>query len=253
MFSASTFNTICFIWIILAMLLVPVLLKVTQPYGKHTKANWGPMINNRLAWFLMELPALLVFFYFLGTGANIGGKMVWIAASLWGLHYVHRAILFPFLIHTKGKKMPLIIMLFAVFFNTINGFLNGYWLANFSPVGELSLLGNMRIGLGVIVFLAGFVINKYHDSLLIKLRNNGEPGYKIPYGGLFQYVSCPNFLGELISWMGFLLVTMSLPALSFLIWGMANLVTRALDHHKWYLIHFQEYPKKRKAIFPFIL
>jgi steroid 5-alpha reductase family enzyme len=112
---------------------------------------------------------------------------------------------------------------------------------------------NLRLIGGAIIFLSGFAINKYHDAILIKLRPTSGNGYKIPYGGLFKYVSCPNFLGEIISWTGFAIVAFNLPALSFLVWTLVNLTTRALDHHKWYIKEFPEYPKERKAIFPFSL
>ena len=65
MISHATFNMICWIWIAVAVIIFPILLKVTQPYGRHSKGNWGPMINNRFGWFIMELPALVIFGYFL--------------------------------------------------------------------------------------------------------------------------------------------------------------------------------------------
>jgi len=253
MIGYDTFIIICCIWIFAAILLFPVLLKVSQPYGRHTKYNWGPMINNNLGWFVMEFPALLIMGYFLLVYSELQNKLVLIAGSLWMLHYIHRAIIFPLRIKTKGKKMPLVIMLFAIFFNLVNGYLNGYWLANFVPLYDYSLPVTIRLITGIVVFLVGFSINKYHDCLLIRLRERSGNGYKIPSGGLFEYVSCPNFLGEIISWLGFFIVTLSLPALSFFIWTMANLITRALDHHRWYRNEFPEYPQNRSAIFPFIL
>jgi hypothetical protein len=44
----------------------------------------------------------------------------------------------------------------------------------------------------------------------------------------------------------------NLPALSFAIWTFANLVPRALNHHNWYKDKFPDYPKNRKAVFPFL-
>jgi len=249
----QTFIIICWIWIFVAVILLPVLLNVSQPYGRHTKYNWGPMINNKLGWFIMEFPALLIPGYFLIFKSDLNNKLVIIAGSLWMIHYVHRSIIFPFQIKTKGKKMPLVITLFAILFNLVNGFLNGYWLANFAPQYDNSLPVTIRFAIGIALFLLGFVINKYHDWLLIKLRKKSGIGYKIPYGGFFKYVSCPNFFGEIISWIGFFIVTLSLPALAFLVWVLANLVTRAMDHHRWYLQKFPEYPKRRKAIFPGLL
>ena len=253
MISIETFNLICWIWIGVGVFTFLMLLKVKQPYGRHTKNNWGPMINNRLGWLLMELPALLVFAWFLSFTSDWHNKIILVAASLWGLHYIHRSIIFPFRLNTKGKKMPLAIMGSAILFNFVNGFINGYWLAYFAPEVGNNFFTDVRIMIGTAIFILGFVINQYHDKLLIQLRKGKGTGYKIPYGGLFKYVSCPNFLGEIITWLGFFIVTMGLPAFAFLVWTMVNLIPRALDHHKWYKSEFANYPINRKAVFPYLL
>lgn len=59
----NTFNCLVLIWIGIALLLFPILLKVTAPYGRHSKTSWGLMINNRLAWIIMELPSLVLVLY----------------------------------------------------------------------------------------------------------------------------------------------------------------------------------------------
>ncbi len=253
MISLETFNLICWIWIGMGLITFPILLKVKQPYGRHAKGNWGPMINNRLGWFIMELPALLVFLYFAKQTSNWLNFLLLVAVSLWSLHYIHRAIIFPFRLKTKGKKMPVVIVLSAIFFNTVNGFINGYWLSHFVPEDKIEFSTDLRLVIGAIIFSIGFIINQYHDQVLIDLRKGKTTGYQIPYGGLFKFVSCPNFLGEIITWAGFFVVTLSLPALAFLVWTMVNLVPRAIDHHKWYKTEFAEYPSKRKALFPFLL
>jgi 3-oxo-5-alpha-steroid 4-dehydrogenase 1 len=253
MISHPTFNIICWIWIAIAVIIFPILLKVTQPYGRHSKNNFGPMINNRFGWFIMELPSLVVFGYYIIFKANLLNTLVLLPALLWGMHYIHRVLIFPLQIRTGRKKIPALIVLLAFIFNIINGFLNGYWYVHYAAEFSPGLLINIRLIAGVALFITGFVINKYHDLILIKLRPATGDGYKIPFGGLFKYVSCPNFFGEIISWAGFALVAFNLPALSFLIWTVINLSTRALDHHRWYLKEFPEYDKNRKALIPFIL
>jgi len=253
MMSHENFKLICWIWIGIGVITFLTLLKVKQPYGRHTTSNWGPMINNRIGWLLMELPALLVFAFFVSFTPDWHNKLVLIATSLWGLHYIHRAIIFPFRLNTKGKKMPIIIVGSAILFNFVNGFINGYWLANFALEVGNDISTTVRLIIGAIVFLSGFVINQYHDRLLIRLRKGSSTGYKIPYGGLFKYISCPNFLGEIITWFGFFIVTLGLPAFAFLVWTIVNLIPRAIDHHKWYKGKFSDYPVNRKAVFPFLL
>jgi hypothetical protein len=59
-------------------------------------------------------------------------------------------------------------------------------------------------------------------------------------------------LGELIEWLGFAILCWNMPALAFFIWSAANLVPRAMSHHRWYKNKFQNYPAERKAILPYI-
>jgi steroid 5-alpha reductase family enzyme len=201
----------------------------------------------------MEFPALAIFGYYLVFKADLLNVIILLPALLWGVHYIHRVMIFPLQIRTARKKIPALIVLLAFIFNIINGFLNGYWYVQFAPDYKSGILIHLRLISGVIIFFSGFIINKYHDSILIKLRPTTGNGYKIPYGGLFKYVSCPNFLGEIISWAGFALAAFNLPALTFLIWTIINLTTRALDHHRWYIKEFPEYDKNRRALIPFLL
>ena len=70
---------------------------------------------------------------------------------------------------------------------------------------------------------------------------------------MFRLISCPNHLGEIIEWTGFFIIALNLPALSFTLWTFFNLVPRALNHHEWYKEYFDNYPKNRKAVIPYIL
>ena len=62
-----------------------------------------------------------------------------------------------------------------------------------------------------------------------------------------------NFFGEIIEWLGFAILTWSIAGLAFFLWTFFNLVPRALSHHRWYKNTFSDYPKNRKAVFPFII
>ena len=254
MMNSTTIQYVAIIWIAVAVILFPFLLKITQPYGRHTKKNWGPMIDNRLGWIIMELPSLLIFVLLVLTGPVRPSATNWILFSLWTVQYFNRSVIFPLRTKTSGKKMPVLIMFSAVFFNLINASLNGYWLGFVTPPYPENWLTDPRFILGGILFIIGFIINQLADKKLIGLRKSGQKGYFIPRGGLFNYISCPNFFGEIIEWSGFALMAWNLPALSFAVWTAVNLIPRALDHHKWYKNHFkEEYPKNRKALIPYIL
>jgi protein-S-isoprenylcysteine O-methyltransferase Ste14 len=252
MISKETFILFVELWIGIAILLFPVLLNITAPYGRHSKITWGPMIKNRLAWFLMELPALVLFGFFIIRDGGLQNRVVLVAFILWMIHYVNRTLIFPIRIKTNNKNMPLVIAGMAFFFNLVNGTINGYGLGSLTPAYPDSWFYDPRFIAGIILFIAGLGLNHYSDHLLIMLRKNNGNQYKIPQGGLFRYISCPNFLGEIIEWGGFALLSWSLPALSFFIWTSVNLIPRALDHHRWYKSQFADYPVNRKAVLPFL-
>jgi 3-oxo-5-alpha-steroid 4-dehydrogenase 1 len=234
------------LWIIIGLVIFPINLIYKAPYGRHTSKKWGISIDNKLGWIIMELPALVVcpaiYFYF-----KIDFDISIMFICLWIIHYFNRTIIFPFRIKTKGKKMPLAIVLSAFFFNIINGLINGYFLSNINLYSESIFLIT-----GFLLFVLGLYINISSDNKLINLRKI-KKGYFVPKGGLFKYISCPNFFGEILEWFGFALMTFNIGSLSFFIWTCCNLIPRALAHHKWYKNKFNEYPKERKAILPFLI
>ena len=238
---------ITYIWILIALIVLPINLIYKAPYGKHSTKKWGKSIDNKTGWILMELPALLtcpLIYFAIVEEINLSIMFI----ILWITHYFNKTIIYPLRIKTKGKKIPIAIVASAFFFNMVNGVFNGYFLTlvQFESISEFYLI------LGFIIFIIGFYINISSDNLLIKLRTN-QKGYVIPNGKLFNYVSCPNFFGEIIEWLGFAIMTLNPGSLSFLIWTICNLIPRSKAHHKWYKENFENYPKKRKAVVPYFL
>ena len=82
-------------------------------------------------------------------------------------------------------------------FNTINSSLHGAWLIVFRDTIVLDWAAYNTI-LGLVLFLIGMVINVDSCSRLIRLKKENPEGYSIPHGGLFRWVSCPNYFGEII-------------------------------------------------------
>jgi protein-S-isoprenylcysteine O-methyltransferase Ste14 len=240
-------------WIGIAIILFPFLLHITAPYGKHASGRWGAMIPNRTGWIIMELPSLLIFSLFFLTGSNEKNPVTWILFIFWTVHYLNRSVVFPVRTHTKGKKIPLLIVMLAISFNFFNAFFNGHYLAYYQFSYSLDWITDLRFILGGILFIAGMIMNITSDNKLIKLRKQESKGYSLPSGGLFEYVSCPNFFGEIVEWTGFALMAWNPAALSFAVWTFVNLFPRALDHHRWYKSNFENYPLKRKALIPFLI
>jgi protein-S-isoprenylcysteine O-methyltransferase Ste14 len=174
--------------------------------------------------------------------------------GLWEFHYLYRSVVYPLLMRDSGgRNMPVLIMLMAIVYNCANGYVNGYHLFVTTDVYSLRWLADPRFVLGVTLFAAGFVVHVWSDGILRRLRATGAARYGIPRGGLFRYVSCPNYLGEIVQWCGFALATWSLAGLSFAVFTVANLLPRALSYHRWYRETFPEYPDDRRALIPAIL
>ena len=250
--SFSTYQVIFYVWISIAVCIFFLLLKIAAPYGRHASAKWGPQVDNHYGWLMMELPALAVMIFFFVHNFSKANMVVELMTGLFCLHYFNRSFIFPFRLHTLGKKMPVIIMLSGIFFNLCNTFLLGYYFTHFANYDN-GWFTDPRFVAGIILFFVGVWINWRSDNILINLRKPGETGYKIPKGWLFEFVSCPNMLGELIEWAGFAILCWNMPALAFFIWSAANLVPRALAHHSWYKNKFADYPGERKAILPYML
>jgi len=241
------------IFLILAAAAFVAIFFVTVPYGRYNRPGWGRIIQERWGWLLMESPSFLVFLVFFLLGPNNKGLPAVLFFVLWEVHYIQRSLVYPFLIRGRERGVPISVIAMAFLFTSINPYLNSRWLFKFSPSYPLSWLTDPRFLAGAALFLAGFVINIHSDHVLRSLRAPGESDYKIPWGGLFRYVSCANYFGEIIEWVGWALATWSLPGLGFAVWTMANLVPRARSHHLWYRRTFSDYPKNRKALIPFLV
>jgi len=230
-----------------------LLFFVTAPYGRHFRGGWGPSISARAGWMVMEAPALLVIgITVIANGQRLGilPLLMW---GLWELHYLYRTILFPVLMRGSSKRFPLMLVVFAFIFNTLNGYANGMYLSMPGlAISDGSFISNLRVGVGVALFVAGFVTHVMSDRDLRRLRKPDEVGYKIPRGGLWEYVSNPNYFGEIMEWCGWALAVWSLPALGFAVFTIANLVPRAWANRKWYQQTFEDYPRERKSVIPFV-
>ena len=247
----TLFNTLLWTWFVLAAVTLPALFVVAAPYGRHARGGWGPTVGDRLGWMVMEAPAAVVFAacFWLGSGPPTAATIV--LFCLWEAHYVHRAFLYPLGMRSRRDgRMPVAIAGMAFLFNAVNGYLNGRYLSAFSPRYGDAWLSDPRFVVGVGLFVAGTLINRHADLTLRGLRQPDESGYRIPRGGLYRWVSCPNYLGEILEWVGWAVATWSLPGLAFAVWAIANLVPRARSHHQWYRERFPDYPDGRKALVP---
>jgi hypothetical protein len=52
------YNHLLAAWFVLAFVVFFALLKWSAPYGRHSRAGWGPSIGTRTGWIVMEAPAV---------------------------------------------------------------------------------------------------------------------------------------------------------------------------------------------------
>ena len=171
----------------------------------------------------------------------------------------------------RKKCIPNVLCLFVYFWTLSSHSIQTQDLCSYQAYTD-HYIKQPTLYIGLMLFLCGFGMNYSADGTLRDLRihvkktdvdstttNDYHPiqgYYRIPYGGLFTFVSCPNYLGEIIEWFGFTVACgFTKSSLAFFLFTCANLIPRAFAHHRWYLTNFPElYPQlHRKAILPLIL
>jgi steroid 5-alpha reductase family enzyme len=170
--------------------------------------------------------------------------------ALWLTHYGYRSVVYPLRVRGERKQMTLLAAALAVVFNVVNGSANAYGVTRAASHLDTAWLADPRFAAGLVLFFAGMTMHLHSDAILRGLRAPGETGYRIPHGGLFRWVSCPNYLGEWIQWCGFALAAWTPAAAAFAFFTFANLAPRARAHHHWYRREFPEYPSDRRALVP---
>jgi len=289
-------NKIYEIILVISISIIPINMlffsHIPTPYGRFYKKDiWGPELDEKTAWCIMESTALFMFliFYFL-YGVNKLSYVPLFFLSLWLFHYINRSFIYPFFImKQKYKKFPLLLVVLGFLYLSMFSYLNAKNISS-NPKYTMDWFKKPIFIIGVIIFFIGFIINVWADCKLqqhkkdnkkmddndiqnkeVKLYESGKfnfskmfdtniyfeesekKHYHLPKGGLYNYVSSPNYLGEILEWSGWAIATWSLPGLLFALGAVGCIGVRALHTHKWYEKHFENLPKDRKALIPFIL
>ncbi len=248
--------TLAFAYVGIVIIAAPF---VDTPYGRFASEKFGLNLGPRFGWFLMELPATLVFFAVFFSGDHWSEPVPLVFAGMWALHYANRGFFFPFSIRVPpGAKGSFSIMVVGTGWlaTSMHGYLNAAYVSDLGDYG--GWFSDARFWVGLVVYYVSYALVLHSDSIIRNLRTReevarGEKVYRIPQGGMFRFVTCPNYLFEITGWAGFAVCTWSLGSVFVLGISIANLVPRALSTHKWYRERFEDYPAERKALIPFIL
>jgi 3-oxo-5-alpha-steroid 4-dehydrogenase 1 len=233
---------------------------VISPYGRFASPGFGVSMGPRLGWFLMELPALPSFLYFFFRGPRCTELVPLIFLVVWLGHYANRAILFPLLIRSpRGAKATFSMTVVGAGWlaTSLHGYLNGAFISTFATHLDHGWLTDPRFVAGIALYYASYVLNIRSDSILRNLRTReeveaGKKVYRVPHGGLFNWVTNASYLTELTGWLGFALATWSLGGAYILALSAANLLPRAAATHRWYKERFPDYPSNRRVLVPFV-
>ncbi len=256
----SSFYNFLFIVALIGLVIFVTLYYVDAGYGKMRSEKWGPAINNKIGWFLMEMPVFLIVLYLWAISPYTVTRRApyWVFLLIFEFHYFQRSFIFPFLLKGKGQ-MPIVIMLLSVIWNLMNGYIQGFWLFHLAPkyfpeMYTTAWLYDPRFIIGTLIFIAGWIINMHSDHVIRNLRKPGDTNHYLPKKGLYKYVTSANYFGEITEWLGFAILTWSFAGLLFWWFSCCNLVPRA---NSIYLKYEQEFPnefdrKKLKRIIPFI-
>jgi 3-oxo-5-alpha-steroid 4-dehydrogenase 1 len=255
MFQQDFYYGVVCTMLVLAVVTFCALQRISAGYGMMYNSKWGPTLNNRLGWVLMEAPSFICMLLLWILSPRAADPAPAVMASLFLLHYFQRSFIFPLLIRGKSR-MPFAIILMGILFNVVNCYMIGGWIFYVAPalMYPASWLCSPLFILGTLFFFAGMAINLRADYIIRHLRKPGDTRHYIPRGGMYRYVTSANYFGELTEWAGFAILTWSLGGLAFLIWTFANLAPRAKTLHKRYISEFGDEYKSlnRRYIIPFI-
>lgn len=204
-----------------------------------------PRLHNTLSYSLAAVVFLLVVPWSRPTTGLVLG--------LWVFHFVRRTLESLFVHRYSGRLVPPADYLVEYVYYW------GFAAAIAWSVGQPSwtLPSTPLTLLGVLIFLLGEAGNSWAHQKLRALRSaSGEVKRQIPRGGLFEWVSCPHYLFEITSWIGFALITRVLPSYAFLVLALGIVTSYAFARHQRYKAEFdgtdgkELYPAGRRAIFP---
>lgn len=253
--TVQSFNVFLAVMAAVAVAVFVSLFFVDAGYGKFYTKKWGPAINNRLGWVLMECPVffLMIALWLCSDRKDDLPRIVMLL--IFEIHYFQRSFIFPLLIRGEGR-MPLSIIVMSILFNSLNALAQGGWLFYFSPLERYTVawLSDPRFIAGTLLFFYGMYVNISSDSIIRHLRKPGDNAHYLPEGGMFKYVTSANYFGELLEWVGFAILSWSLSGALFALWTFANLGPRAARIYERYK---QEFPgrldtERVKRMIPFI-
>ncbi|XP_023514664.1 very-long-chain enoyl-CoA reductase-like [Cucurbita pepo subsp. pepo] len=174
----------------------------------------GPQVSYRTLFFFEYLGPLILYpiFYYFPVYQFFGYKAERV------IHPVQTYAMYYWCFHYFKRIMETFFVSYIAYY--VNHPL-------YSPVGDLQ----MKIGFAFGLLCQ--VCNFYCHILLRKLRSpEGNGGYQIPKGFLFNIVTCANYTTEIYQWVGFNIATQTVAGYIFLVVATLIMTNWALAKHR---------------------
>ncbi|CAB3241191.1 unnamed protein product [Arctia plantaginis] len=110
-----------------------------------------------------------------------------------------------------------------------------------------------------VIFLVTWYEQFRSNIIFANLRKDKKSGkvvteeHRIPHGRMFEYVSSPHRMCEIILYTILLLLVPTRTFFCIYLWVLGNQIQTAIQAHEWYKKTFDNYPTNRYAVFPRVL
>ena len=175
----------------------------------------------------------------------------WLAFAMFVSHFAKRELETLFVHKFSASTMPVRNIFKNCFFYWVfSGALCAYVI--YSPSSIAATADEPIVDLvGSVIFILGELANASVHLHLSSLRSRGGTERKIPTGLGFSLVTCPNYMFEIISWVGVIIASRDWSVALFILIGAAQMATWAKGKEKAYRKEFgDKYKKKRYVMLP---
>jgi len=221
-----------------------------EAVAKNRPSYWK--LPSRVGMFIIYFPAFCATIYygkFMSTFGTDVSNREWILTSALTLHFAKRLAEVLFLHKYSGEVDISIASTIGVFYAVSS--VSRLYYQQLIPESFYEPYKNV-LSLGMLMYGVGQAGNFYHHYLQSTWKRGKDKKYVIPHGGLFEYVACPHYFFEIISFWGLTLISQDIIGIFGTFAVMGNVGGRSVATSKYYRKKLPNYPEDRRNIIPFL-
>ena len=193
--------------------------------------NTGPQLPFRFAQLLEYVPCILIWpivYWIMGAEKTQYNNLLTI---MWVAHYCKRSFEVCFVHIFSNKTLPIFAVLESCSFKNCLYYWTFAICQAYFGLRTHEYCDKLIIP-GLIVFVLGELGNGYSHLRLRMLRPKGSHLHYKPHGFLFDSITCPNYTCEIMSWIGFAMISQTVVSILFPICGGSQMFIWADDKRK---------------------